>query len=174
MNEETKKHEELTQEILRLDLMIFRKYCEYRGDLEGEYKDHKIPDMNLAPMWLQSDLEAVLSLYPDKEEEIIKIIKQSANGVTILSEYIDLDEIHTAAKIRHDFDFALSIVDEGWKLAKHLGWSFSAQDIAELAKLHKAGKHQQKIEGLLEDCNFHEESIRFADGNYDKYLNSQD
>ena len=174
MNKETKQHEELMQEILRLDLMIFRKYCEYRGDLEGEYKDHKIPDMNLAPMWLQSDLEAVLSLYPDKEEEIIKIIKQSANGVTILSEYIDLDEIHTAAKIRHDFDFALSIVDEGWKLAKHLGWSFSAQDIAELAKLHKAGKHQQKIEYLLEDCNFHAESMRFADGNYDKYLNSQD
>lgn len=43
MNEETKKHEELMQEILRLDLMIFRKYCEFCGDSEGEYEDKKNP-----------------------------------------------------------------------------------------------------------------------------------
>ena len=174
MNKETKQHEELMQEILRLDLMIFRKYCEYRGDSEGEYEDKKIPDMNLAPVWLQNDLEAILSLHPDKETEIIKIIKQSVNGEKILSDYIDLNEIHTAVKIRCDFDSALSLVDEGWKLAKHLGWSFSARDIAELAKLHKADKHRKKIEDLLEDCNFHEVCMNFADGNYDKYLNYQE
>lgn len=75
-----------------------------------------------------------------------------------------------AVNIRRNFDKSLDNVLNGCELSNTLGYGFSKYDISNLAKLHKAGKHQKKIHQLLEDCNFHKENDDFCKGNYDKYI----
>lgn len=59
--------------------------------------------------------------------------------------------------IRKDWNAALESVNDGCSLSALIHWGFSQQDLIVLCALHKAGKHQQKIVDLLEDCNFHTE-----------------
>ena len=70
-----------------------------------------------------------------------------------------------------DFNKALSRVKEGSDLSRKCGWGFSMLEIKELAILHKTGKHREKIEDLLTDCNFHRECSDFMHGRYDQYIN---
>lgn len=55
-------------------------------------------------------------------------------------------------------------------LSEEIGFRFSDEDIAALAKLHQADKYRDKIEELLVDCNFITEAIDFAQQNYDAYF----
>lgn len=59
--------------------------------------------------------------------------------------------------IRSDWNHALESVEGGCNLSYAIGWGFTQQDLIVLCALHRAGKHQQKIVDLLEDCNFHRE-----------------
>ena len=86
----------------------------------------------------------------------------------------ETERIKRAKEIRNDFASALRSVKNGRELSGALGYGFSNEDIANLAKLHKANKFRRKIEDLLEDCNFHTESNDFATGDYDKYLNPEE
>ena len=52
----------------------------------------------------------------------------------------------------------------------NIGWCFTDDDIKELARLHKANQHREKIESLLVDCNFITEACDFNAGKYDAYL----
>lgn len=99
------------------------------------------------------------------KEKIIKIISNSVVADTIM-EYLNFDEIMAAAKVRSDWDSALSRVTKGYMLSGTIGWGFTKNDIKELAKLHKSGKHREKIEDLLEDCNFHSLNSYFQAGDY--------
>ena len=99
------------------------------------------------------------------KEKIIKIISNSVAADTII-EYLNFDEIMAAAKVRRDWDSALSGVEKGYMLSSTIGWSFTKNDIKELAKLHESGKYREKIEDLLEDCNFHSLNSYFQAGNY--------
>lgn len=49
--------------------------------------------------------------------------------------------------------------------------NFTKNDIKELAKLHESGKYREKIEDLLEDCNFHSLNSYFQAGDY-SHLNA--
>ncbi|MDU2155957.1 MAG: SNF2-related protein [Clostridium sp.] len=60
------------------------------------------------------------------------------------------------------------------ELSSAIGYGFSDEDIKELAQLHKEGFEQEKIEDLLEDCNFHAEQQDFINKAYDKYIIIQD
>ena len=73
-------------------------------------------------------------------------------------------------KIRQDWSAALASVKAGEDLSMDIGWGFTDDDIKELAKLHKANQHREKIEGLLVDCNFITEAYDFSTGNYAAYL----
>jgi hypothetical protein len=79
-------------------------------------------------------------------------------------------ESAVTVNVRRDFDKALENVLNGCELSNTLGYGFSKHDISNLAKLHKAGKHQEKIYQLLEDCNFHTANDDFCKGNYNKYI----
>ena len=57
-------------------------------------------------------------------------------------------------------------------LSNAIGYGLSNEDLKELAQLHKEGFEQEKIEDLLEDCNFHTEMQDFIHKTYDKYLGS--
>ena len=74
------------------------------------------------------------------------------------------------AEIRNDWAAALAGVDEGEELSMEIGWGFTDEDIRELARLHKDGQYQEKIECLLVDCNFITAACDFGTGQYDAYL----
>lgn len=74
------------------------------------------------------------------------------------------------AEIRSDWAAALASVEEGEELSMEIGWGFTDEDIKELARLHKAKQHQEKIECLLVDCNFITAACDFGQGNYEAYL----
>ena len=76
----------------------------------------------------------------------------------------------TEDNIRNNWEQALRQVKKGTDLSYPIQWSFSDNDIFELAKLYKRNKFRKKIWDLLEDCNFHTECGDFAEGNFDKYI----
>jgi len=84
------------------------------------------------------------------------------------------DDIIKVAEIRSDWEKALSSVDKGYELSGPIGYGFSERDIKNLAILHRdKAKLREKIEELLEDCNFHQETDDFSNGKYDKYIKEQ-
>lgn len=73
--------------------------------------------------------------------------------------------------VRADWEGTLEQLQHGDSLSELLNWGFSADDISELAKIHRDREDLQiKIEELLDDCNFHKENSDFQEGNYDKYI----
>ena len=74
----------------------------------------------------------------------------------------------TEVDVRLDWDTALNKVKNGTKLSGVVGWGFSSQDLFVLCCLHEAGRHREKIEDLLEDCNFHTECGLLCEGKYDE------
>ena len=89
-----------------------------------------------------------------------------------VKENVDFAGAVRAAEVRGDFAKALSEVEHGWEVSQSISWAFTKKDLANLAKLHRDGDGvlREKIEELLEDCNFHPENADFAYGNYAKYL----
>lgn len=68
--------------------------------------------------------------------------------------------------IRLDWYATLENVNNGAELSLDISWSFTAQDLLVLTCLHEAGIHREKIEDLLEDCNFHRENGLLHEGKY--------
>lgn len=131
-------------------------------------------------LWLQSDIESICLKGTDlsKVKEYINDLMREDKKYDIpgFSDFfhrnIEYEKIEKSLNVRKDFRKALRNVKKGSELSGILGYSFFKEDIRELAKFHKAGKYREKIEDLLEDCNFHSEYNDFIDGRYDKYLNS--
>lgn len=73
--------------------------------------------------------------------------------------------------IRKDWNTALESVNDGCSLSAIIRWGFTQQDLIVLCALHRAGKHQQKIVDLLEDCNFHTECGLLYENRYDDCMN---
>lgn len=74
----------------------------------------------------------------------------------------DLDE----EWVRENWEEALAGPSGYGDIASSIGWGFTREDLETLKELHKAGKFREKIEDLLDDCNFHTESGNWHDGNY--------
>lgn len=90
----------------------------------------------------------------------------------IYNTYIDKAAIEKAVYIRTNWQQVLMNVERVQSLSDVLGYGFSKRDISILAELHKSHKElKDKIEDLLEDCNFHTEARRFSSGNYEPYIN---
>lgn len=73
--------------------------------------------------------------------------------------------------IRKDWNAALESVNDGCSLSAIIRWGFTQQDLIVLCALHQAGKHQQKIVDLLEDCNFHTECGLLDENRHDDCMN---
>ncbi len=120
-------------------------------------------------LWLESDLKFLCLTH-----SITELKNYVYENLPYDKDYIDdnfnWEEIEEDAEVRKDFDFALKNCKRGTELSKVLGYSFSDEDISNLAKLHKENKHRKKIEDLLTDCNFHYESGCFADHQYNEFL----
>ena len=75
-------------------------------------------------------------------------------------------DLLTEKEIREDWDAALNSPMEYSEIAHAIKWGFDCDDMQSLMELHKQNKHRQKIEDLLEDCNFHTERSDWSEGNY--------
>lgn len=136
----------------------------------------KTPKDSRAFAWLQSDIEYLLvntELTTNDIKEEIGIYCENVNtDPEDLFIVINFDKAERSAEIRRDFAKALDQVEYGFKLSGDLDYGFSKRDIEKLAILHRdQPKYREKIEDLLEDCNFHTECGDFADGNYGEYVN---
>ena len=153
--------------------------------LDDKVYNHFVPDNkvlcncddNAITMYFEADVEAIM-MRGFSMKEIKDEIKSAISNMNIdrealtsfIEENIHFDKIEKAVNIRKDFDSALKNVEHGYELSGALGWGFSKEDIENLAKLHKADKHKEKIEELLEDCNFHTECGDFSNGRYSRYI----
>lgn len=155
----------LREEMSRLDSIIGAKYL---GDGSPIPEDQ----MHIAYMWLENDISSSLSKSEDIDEtfgEICEILQESPLYDDI-NEVVSLHKAYRRAEIRQDFATALRNVKNGSALSGVLGWSFSDEDLKNLAKLHKSNKFRKKIEDLLTDCNFHYECELMSSKDYSKWL----
>ena len=74
LNYEQKKKKEkvrlILEEIKNLDLEIWKKY-------HPDYNDENEPTLEQAPLWLSTDIESILTEFPDSEEEVLVMIQKS-------------------------------------------------------------------------------------------------
>lgn len=128
--------------------------------------------VNMIRVALTGNMDCYLSFAPDYEQakkEILDLMDKSDPEIYQAEQEI-FTECCRAAEIRRDFDSSLAKVDQGHELSYPLGYGFFKEDLEHLVMLHKEGKHREKIEDLLEDCNFHEECSQLIDGNYAELL----
>ena len=105
----------------------------------------------------------------DMQKEMWNILISSP-AFSEMKRYIDFKKCREDIEIRKNWYFYLASVKDGCQLSSKIGWGFWDEDIQELARIHRSGKFQKKIEDLLEDCNFHYEREDFIEGRYDLYL----
>jgi len=132
----------------------------------------KINTPVLAQINYEADMNSLLTEH--SAEELFKLMIPILDKYKLHKVYFyvlsDIPRGVEAAKIRNDWETALRNTKDVHDINRTLQWSFSDKDIAVLARLHKSNKFRKKIEDMLTDANYHEESGEFADKNYDDYL----
>ena len=87
LNYEQKKKKEkvrlILEEIKNLDLEIWKKY-------HPDYNDENEPILEQAPSWLSTDIESILTEFPDSEEEVLAMIQKSRYGEESFQKYINM------------------------------------------------------------------------------------
>ena len=139
----------------------------------AKYMDKTVtdcPDDSRAIYWLAADMETILTNTDTSMNELLKFIRSLPNGDAVIGS-VNIADINRAAEIRGDFAKALDGVEYGSQLSGALGYGFSDKDINNLAILHRdRPEYREKIEDLLEDCNFHKECGDFYNQKYDEYI----
>lgn len=125
----------------------------------------------------EEDEDEVLKEAKEAYIATIKLIIEAALNAAELDERvmkeINLEALYEEAAIRRNFKEALTNTEDATELSWKLDFGFSDDDIRNLAKVHRDNRElRKKVEDLLTDCNFHEESRNFAKGDYDRYINS--
>lgn len=139
------------------DADFIEKVCEYAEEYDADdhaadlvqYRGQRgIPN---SIREIIDDAEAIGTMLEDLSVELAKIV----------DDVDDLNEDY----IRENWEEVLETVDYE-DISKAIGWGFTHEDLQELMELHKVGKYREKIEDLLEDCNFHTECSAWHDGDY--------
>ena len=77
------------------------------------------------------------------------------------------ENIMTEKQIRDNW---FSALEKEECISVTIEWAFYMQDLIVIGTIHKKGYFRDKIEDLLEDCNFHQECSLLSDGKYDEYM----
>lgn len=167
-NEKEQHNKCIQQAMCELDDAIWERFY------PGSTYDTSERDPSLAFLWLQSDISYILSDdsfdLDQTKEVIVSMIEAADYGKEILGSYIHMDEQEREALIRRDFQEAFRHVKYGGDLGSDIRYALSDRDLRHLAELHKANHCRKKIEGLLTACNYHYECGRFANRQYDEFL----
>lgn len=150
---------ELCVEMARIDDLIAKKYM--------PNSDDEVPVSN-SLLWLIADIENIILKDRQAKDGIIDIINSSPLAEQIKS-LLDENKITENIKIRSDFLSAFEHYDYV-EIAKKIEYSFSEQDISNLAFIYKSGEHKEDIENLLQYCNFHKECGDFIKGKCEEYF----
>jgi len=78
----------------------------------------------------------------------------------------DLPEPMTEEEICEDWEKALETMTYS-DISRTIRWGFSLEDLRELMRLHREDIQREKIEDLLEDCNFHTFCGCLSEDDYD-------
>ena len=129
---------------------------DYEYKLFNDYEDINVGQI----MWSIAMKKTADYIINCNDEKCPESLKDDAN------EYLKEQEI------RKDFRKAINSVNKGTSLSSKLHYSFSPIDMYNLAMIHKNGtdKQREKIEDLLEDCNFHSFNSDLSNGRYDIYI----
>ena len=150
-----------------LDDVLWRKFFpDWSGKATASFDD-----AGRGSLYLQADLEAILMKHP--AEEVQKALKETLEGMEFSEEtgrFVEFEKARRATSVRKDFEGSLKAARSGRDLSGLIGWGLSRSDLEVLAGLHERGCCREKIEDLLEDCNFHAECSDFSSGRYYKYL----
>lgn len=152
--------------LFELDRKLFLHfYPKEKADEQPNFSD-----AGLALRYIVEDLDGLLVDFA--EEEVLKFYEKTADDLAIAREVYmpSFEEARKSAKIRKNWAEALRRAKKGTDLSYKIRFGLSKADIKELAKLHSSKKFRQKIEDLLEDCNFHKENSDFIGGRYESYL----
>lgn len=140
------------------DADFIEKVCEYAEDYDAD--DHAA---DLVQYRGQGGVPNSVREIIDDAEEIGTMLSDLSDELSrIIDDVDDMNEDY----IRENWDEVLSSDIEYSDIAHGIGWGFTHEDLQELMELHKAGKHREKIEDLLTDCNFHTECADWSEGNY--------
>lgn len=146
---------------------------EYPNVFGTDAPDVTPPSNSVLPSWIESDIEAIVLKDPKTTlDDVVSLIRTMPGGSMLFdTNIVDLGKIEENIEIRVDFATALDSVEEGSELSAALDYSFSRNDIHNLAVLHRDHEsYRTKIEELLKDCNFHHECGCFEKGEYDEFI----
>ena len=159
--------ENMQKTMCELDEKIWNKY--YPQDSTEEK-----PGLHTAYIWLRNDIVHILADNDidtmEAEKEILAMIKETKYSKEILTEYIKWGSIKNEVEIRVDYQAAFKKVKSGSSLSHEINYTLGKNDLKQLAKLHKSNRCRKKIEDLLTDCNFHYECSKFANREYEEFL----
>lgn len=161
-------NEKISEAIRKVTYILISDYEPEAVDAFDE-KWRKLTDVQKEPRYVLQDLEAYIKRWAIEKNIDIEPIKDRLAGYGLLIED-RWNALVRDVEIRKDWAKALEEVGNGKDLSWDISYGFSKNDISELANLHKMGKFREKIEDLLEDCNFHTECSDFIDGKYDSYI----
>lgn len=122
---------------------------------------------------------AVLSIYSEIEYVDKMLVDElRKEHIRIFGEDEENDKLIREVKIRSNWKQALLEklnVTKGLgalALVTYVGYSFTKEDLAELAKVYKENSNlQELIVAMLVTANFHKQASDFSESNLEKYLN---
>lgn len=121
---------------------------------------------------LQNEFDVILKNKTPKERlETIEEIKELFKEAFTLTDE-NFQPAMTRLHITDNWEKAMRGMQVE-KLGKDLNYSFTDDELKELAQLHKTTNKRivkKRIEELLTYCNFHYESGEFHDGDYERFL----
>ncbi len=158
------RREKLEEELIRLDIEIWKKY----------HPEYTIGSKEIKGLWLKEDIGALLAErdcdIDERFSEIEKIINSSEYAEDISKEFSLKLNCYDVAALRRDLASTLKKYKDIADLSSALNYSFSHQDIRDFVALHRKNNFRKKIEGLLTNCNYHYECSMMCDKKYDELL----
>ena len=100
----------------------------------------------------------------------IRDTRYRKNAIEKMAMRLSEREEMTESEVKKDWYSALRDVRYGVELSKVIGYGFGFQDLIVLGTLHEYNMFREKIENLLEDCNFHTENELLIKGKYNEYF----
>jgi len=117
------------------------------------------------PIWLAADIEALSTRYDF--ETVKEVTQHFISKLSLNIDKINWENIEIAVNVRNDWPTALKSTKDCCDLSQKINYSFFSKDLIELVKLHKANRFREKIEDLLDYCNYHNLSSYLENKDYD-------
>ena len=161
-------------ELIRAKYSLYSKvyFNDSDDEIESFLNAMEVDDEARFIYHLQNEFDVILKNKTSKERlETIEEIKNLFKEAFTLTDE-NFQPAMTRLHITDNWEKALRGMQVE-KMAKDLNYSFSQDELKELALLHKATTKRivkKRIEDLLTYCNFHYESSVLHDGDYERFL----